>query len=56
MVDLKLILTNSKLVECLKIIGGPKLAKILSTFESLDFSLLPKTLFPSEGTTLRRLS
>jgi hypothetical protein len=56
MVDLKLVLTNSRLVECLKVIGGPKLAKILSTFESLDLSLLPKTLFPSEGTTLRRLS
>lgn len=55
MVDLKLIIEHSTLLMSLRLIGGLKFRK---SFDLLLHSInhLPKSLFPVEGTTLRRLS
>lgn len=56
MVDLKLINSISKdLGEHLKYLGGPKFQRIYSTLTSV-IDLLPSSIFPVEGRTLRRLS
>lgn len=55
MVDLKVLSGHSDLTEALKVVGGPKFRAIYDCLIPW-LPLLPKTLFPVEGTTLRRLS
>jgi len=55
MADLKLLASHSDLLEAVKIVGGPKLTRILNLLTKA-LPLLPQSLFPVEGTTLRKLS
>jgi len=55
MVDLKLLLNHSSLLEAIRNLGGPKLTRRIDLLIKA-FPLLPIGLFPKVGTTLRRLS
>lgn len=55
MVDFKLLLQHTKLVKCIKIVGGPKLENNINVLEA-QIDNLPKSLFHKEGKILRRLT
>lgn len=55
MVDLKLLQSHAEIIDSLKVLGGPEFSKKITFLLNL-INQLPKSLFPVEGRTLRRLS